>query len=191
MGSSQPYSLSSSMLASLLFFRYAQIISTAEFLDVPIFALGSLLFNLSFQLRCLGPMEALPGHRNLTSLSSILWHHPFNIFRALCNYYIYFCLLASYLFLSPPHQNISPSTSGTLLITIFLPSILALNNTDSQIFTNWVSPALLRGLFSFSSSAHIVRELVPSWGHLFCCLWLWLLESSFFNWIDALLVSTD
>ena len=27
--------------------------------------------------------------------------------------------------------------------------------------------------------------------HLFCCLWLWLLGSSFFNWTDALLVSTD
>lgn len=149
------------MLASLLFFRYAQIISTAEFLDVLIFALGSLLFKLSFQLRCLGPVEALPGHCNLTSLSPILRHHPFNIFRAICNYYIYFCLLVSYLFLSPPHQNRSPNTSGTFLIAIFLPSIVALNNTDSQIFTNWVSPA--RGLFSFSSSAHIVRELVPSW----------------------------
>ena len=180
------------MLVSLLFFKYAQIISTAEFLDVLIFALGSLLFKPSFQLRCLGPLEALPGHH--TSLASLPYYDItlFNIFRILCNYHIYCCLLGSYQFLSPPHQNISLNTSGTLLITIFLPSVGALNNIDSQIFTNWVSPALLRQLFCFSSSAHIVKELVPSWGHLFCCLWLWLLESPFFHWINSsLLVSTD
>lgn len=129
----------------------------------------------------------------ITSLASLPFYDITLLISlgVLCNYYIYFVYLPLICFSSLPHQNISPNTPGTLLITIFLRLVVALNNTDSQIFTNWVSPALLSGLFSFSSSAHIVRELVPSWGHLFCCLWLWLLESAFFNWTDALLVSTD
>lgn len=112
-------------------------------------------------LKHLDPREALVAHPNSVSPRPVNDHIThLKIFVVLWNYYVYFCLLSSYLFVFPPHQNINTNSEGSLTCSLLFfppsPSDSVLNDIDSQIFTNWLNTTLLR-----ARSATVQTHMLP------------------------------